>query len=331
MSDTKHDYLLGFDLGGTKMLAMVFDPDFNRLGQKKRKTKADRGAATVVARMIETVDDACADAGIERDQLAAIGIGSPGPLDPYDGVIIHTPNLGFRDFPLRKKMRDEFHVPVVLDNDVNVGTYGEFHFGAGRGLRHVLGLFPGTGIGGGLILDGRIYRGSTGSAGEIGHMILQPDGPLCGCGQRGCLEALASKTSLAKEAVAAASRGRAPTVQEDAGTDLSKARSKALARAFRSGDADMCKAVNHAARYLGIAMANAVNLLNPECIILGGGLVEAMPNVFVDTARDSMREHAMAFPVQDVQVKPAELEDDAVPFGAAKLAAEELAGDGFRR
>ncbi len=325
MADAKH--LLGFDLGGTKVLAAVFDGEFKKIGRRKRKTRADQGAEVVFDRIVKTIKDACDDAGIKPDELGGIGMGSPGPLDPFKGVIIHTPNLGFRDFPLKDLLEERFGVPVVVDNDVNVGTFGEYHFGAGRGKRHVVGIFPGTGIGGGLVLDGKLFRGSNGSAGEIGHMILQPDGPLCGCGQRGCIEAIASKTSLAKDAAALVSRGRAPVIAAGAGTDLTNIRSRILGEAFSSGDPDIRELVLHAAEYLGICMANVVNVLNPDMIILGGGLVEAMPDEFVKAAETSMRAHAMAFCVQDVEVAEAQLGDDAVIMGAAKLIAEEIAAD----
>ncbi len=324
--ETSKRYLLGFDLGGTKMLAAVFNHKYEIVSRCKRRTRADRGADEVFSRMVNTIEDACKEAGIKPSALGGIGIGAPGPLDPYKGVIIHTPNLGFKNFPLKAKLAKKFGIPVVVDNDVNVGTYGEYHFGAGKGYRHVIGVFPGTGIGGGLVLDGKLYRGSNGSAGEVGHIIVQPNGPLCGCGQRGCIEAIASKTSLAKEAVALVSRGRAPIIAEGAGTDLKEVRSGILGRAFESGDKDIRKVVLYAAEYLGICLANLVNILNPEVIVLGGGVVEAMPDEFVKTAAKSMKAHAMAFPCKDVKVSAAKLGDDAVIRGAAKLIEEEIEG-----
>jgi glucokinase len=324
MTNQKREYLIGLDLGGTKIVAAVLDKDFNIIGRHKRKTRASKGADSVFERIIKTIDDACADAGVTREQLAGIGMGSPGPLNPYEGVIVHTPNLGFKDFPVRAMLEKEFDVPAVVDNDVNVGTYGEFHFGAAKGLQHVVGLFPGTGIGGGLVLDGKLYRGANGSAGEIGHVVIQPDGPLCGCGQRGCIEAIASKTAIAKEAAALVTRGKAPIIAEGAGTKLDNIRSGILSKAYASGDPDIKEVVHHAARFLGMAMANLVNIFNPEAIVLGGGVVEAMPEPFLEVSGGVMREQAMAYNCEGTKVLIAELGDDAVVFGGAKLIQEEL-------
>ncbi len=317
-------YHIGFDLGGTKMMAALFDENFKIVGRRKRRTKADKGADKVFERIVRTINDVCDENGASLDEVAGIGIGSPGPLDPYEGVIIHTPNLGFENFPLKKKLQKELDLPVVVDNDVNVGTYGEYHFGAAKGYKHVIGIFPGTGIGGGLVLDGRLYRGAKGSAGEVGHMIVQPDGPLCGCGQRGCIEAIASKTAIAKEAVALVSRGKAPVIADNAGTDIRDIKSGVLAKAYDSGDPDIKEVIHYAARYLGTHMANLVNVFDPEVILLGGGIIEAMPKPFLSISTEAMKEHAMAFNCKGVKVVAAKLEDDAVVCGGAKLIAEHL-------
>ena len=194
-------YVVGFDLGGTKMLAAVMDHQDTILGRAKRKTKAQEDPEVIYGRIAGTIDDALQEAEITKSQLLGIGIGSPGPLDSKKGVILETPNLNMHHFPLADRLKKDFGCPVVLENDVSTGTYGEFMFGAGKGYKHVLGVFPGTGIGGGLVLDGKLYTGATGAAGEVGHMILVPHGPMCGCGQQGCLEAVASRTAIAKDMI----------------------------------------------------------------------------------------------------------------------------------
>ena len=211
-----------------------------------------------------------------------------------------------------------------MENDVSAGTFGEFKYGAARGYRHVVGIFPGSGIGGGLILNGSLYTGATGNAGEIGHMIISSDGPLCGCGQRGCLEAHSSKTAIAKEVITLASMGEAPTALRQAGTDFKNYTSKVLAKSSQGGDRRVAEVLSRAAWHLGIGMANCVNILSPEVIVLGGGLVEKLGKKFVDEAEHSMHLHAMPHLVMNIKVVEASLGDDAVILGAGALAVESL-------
>ncbi|MFW5729668.1 MAG: ROK family protein, partial [Spirochaetota bacterium] len=170
----KGSYLIGIDLGGTKMLCAVLDRNYEVLARTKVKVGADRDNETILKSMIEAVESALKDANIDRDALESIGIVSPGPIDFADGVVLETPNLDLSNFPVRDALEKEFACPVLLENDVNAGTYGEYIRGAAAGFRHVVGIFPGTGVGGGLILDGRLFRGSTGGAGEIGHITIEP-------------------------------------------------------------------------------------------------------------------------------------------------------------
>lgn len=320
------DLLVGFDLGGTKMMAAVLDEKFKILARNKKRTRAEKGPESCFTRIVEVIRGALKAADADTSRLRGIGMGVPGPLDPYEGVIIDTPNIGFKNFALRSQLEKVFDVPAAIDNDVNMGIYGEYHFGAAKGYKQVVGIFPGTGIGGGLILDGKLFRGATGGAGEIGHMIIQVEGPLCGCGRYGCLEALASRSAITKEAVALAARGDAPTILKEAGTDLTAIKSSVLAKAFKAGDTEIRKIILRSAWFLGVGMANLVNLLSPEAIVLGGGLIEAMPDDYMKEASLSMRSHAFPFLVKDVQVLKAKLGDDAVVMGAAKLIRDALDG-----
>src|SRR5436309_7230341 len=190
--------VVGIDLGGTKILAAVVGADNRILGRAKRPTPAKEGGPAIVQTIVQCVDDALAAAGMTRSQVLAAGIGSPGPLDPETGVILFSSNLNVRDFPLGPNLSAQLKCPVLVENDVRVGGYGEFRLGAGRGYRNIIAAFVGTGIGGCLILDGKVLKGSTGNAGELGHIIVKAGGPLCGCGSHGCLEALASKTAMAR-------------------------------------------------------------------------------------------------------------------------------------
>ncbi len=316
------DAIVGVDIGGTKMMATVYDADFNILGNCRKKSRGKSGNDSE-KRVVKVIREALETAG--SPTISGIGVGSPGPLDPETGVIIDTPNLGWKDFPLAALLRDAFGVPVVVDNDVNVGTYGEWRCTSLRSYRHVLGVFPGTGIGGGIIIDGKILHGFSGAAGEVGHITIALDGPFCGCGKRGCLEAVASRVAIAKEAAALAARGDAPYILEQCGTDVNAIRSGVLARAIEAGD-QMVEAVVRKAAYLtGVGVGNLINVLSPEAVVLGGGLVEAMEALMLEEITRGADEHAMPFLRKDVVITAAQLGDDAVVMGAAQLIVEHLA------
>ncbi|MFP4011319.1 MAG: ROK family protein [Spirochaetaceae bacterium] len=318
------DCLVGVDLGGTKLLAVVFDETYTVRGRAKKKVGKSRDNDAVLEKMCEVISAALEDAGVARGDVRAVGVACPGPVDFEAGVVIETPNLGVENLAVRDRLSAALETPVFLENDVNAGTYGEYTAGAGQGYRHIVGLFPGTGLGGGLILDGRLFRGATGGAGEIGHMIIQVDGRRCGCGQYGCLEAMASRTALAKDLVALAATGGAPAVYKRAGSDYLQLKSSVIEKAWHEGEPAVAELIDRAARHLGIGMANCVNIFNPELIIIGGGLVEKLGAPYIEKAEQAMHEHAMARLASVVRVKQAELGDDSAVIGAAALARENL-------
>lgn len=320
----KSEFVVGFDLGGSKMISAVLDGKLNIVTRKKKKTNAHEGGKVVYQRIKDTILASLEEAAISSSALMGIGIAAPGPLDKESGAILDTPNLDFNNFPIRDRLQSDFNIPVMLENDVNAGVYGEYKRGAAQGYRSVVGLFPGTGLGGGIILDGRLYGGSTGNAGEIGHMIIQINGPLCGCGHYGCVEALASRTALTKDIIALASTGDAPVVLSEAGTDFSLYKSGVLAKAVKKEDKKVIRAIKRSAEFLGVAMANCVNILNPDAVVLGGGLVEKLGKIYLQSAEESMRKHALPELVEGVKVVQAELGDDAVLLGAAILVTEML-------
>ncbi len=320
----KARYWIGFDLGGTKMLATVYTSRFRAIGSKRRKTKEFRGARQGVAGIGLTIEEAVAEAGIKPRQVAGIGIGCPGVLNLEAGTIVHAPNLGWRNVALARTLGARFKCPVRLVNDVDAGTYAEYKFGAGRGARCLVGVFPGTGIGGGCVYEGHLLRGQTSSCLEIGHLQVRPDGDLCGCGRRGCLETVASRLAISAQAAQAAYRGNAPYLLKKAGTDLGAIRSRALARSIANGDTAVEEIVRHAAGYLGAAISNVVNLLAPDIVVLGGGMVEAMPQIFLAEVRAAVRQQTMKPFRRSVKVLPAALRDDAGVLGAAALAADTM-------
>lgn len=317
----ENEKVVGVDIGGTKMMATVYNRDFKVLGNCRKKSKG-KGSVATEKRVLDVVRAALAEAG--NPEVHGIGVGSPGPLDPNTGVIIDTPNLGWKNFPLAKMLGGEFGVPVVVDNDVNVGTFGEWCFGDISDCRDVVGIFPGTGIGGGIIVDGKMVHGFSGAAGEVGHMTVALDGPYCGCGKRGCLEAVASRIAIAKEIAALAAREDAPYILENCGTDLAKIRSGVIAKAIQAGEKMVEGVVRQAAYFIGVATGNLINILSPEAVVVGGGLVEAMPDLFMEEINRGVNDHAMPFLRKNVRILPAKLGDNAVVLGAAQMIAERL-------
>lgn len=318
----KDNYWVGFDLGGTKMMAVVFDSDFKEKGRERKKTRAHEGTKAGMERIAKTVEEALASAGIAKDKLAGIGVGCPAPLDLKEGVITYAPNLGWKDAPLKASLEKAFGCRTVVVNDVDAGTYGEYCLGAARGARCVVGIFPGTGIGGACIYEGKLIVGRNTSCMEIGHLPVMPQGPLCGCGQRGCLESVASRLAIASAAAAAAYRGDAPHLFEAAGTDLSNIRSSALADAIKAGDTVIEQIVRQAARWLGRGVAMTVNLLAPDVVVMGGGLVEAMPGFYLEEVEEAARSLCMNAYRKSFKMVKAELGDNAAVTGAAALARE---------
>lgn len=308
---------IGFDLGGTKMFAAVFDEQYKLLGRERKKTKGHLGAETGIARVLQTIREALAAAEVSPDRLAGIGVGCPGPLDLDEGVLIDAANLGWKNVKLKKILENEFGCPAVIANDVDAGVYGEYRFGAGKGAYCLLGVFPGTGIGAGCIYRGQIFRGKSQSCMEIGHVPLFPFGPRDGTGHRGTLEAYASRLAIAAAAAQAAYRGQAPNLMKAAKTDLSDIRSGVLADAIKAGDKAIERIVTDAAEMIGITLGGAINLLCPDVIVLGGGLVEAMPDLFVSSVTSSVRRNAMEAFRDAFKIVPAELGDNATVIGAA--------------
>jgi len=313
---------VGFDLGGTKMMATVYDPGFRPLASAKAKTAVSSGPKAVQARIRETIEVALKEAKVPATSLAGIGVGCPGVLDLDGGIILEAPNLRWKRVPLQALLAGWFQCGVVLANDVDAGTYGEYRFGAGRGARTLLGVFPGTGIGGGCVYEGKLLRGGTGSAMEIGHIPVRENGRLCGCGRRGCLEALAGRLAISAEVAQAVFRGEAPWLAGNGGADLKKLKSRVLAKSIQAGDAVVERIVRDALHLMGRTIGGVVNLLAPDRVVLGGGLVEALPRLAQEEVRRGLKDTTMSAFFRQVKVAAAQLGDDATTMGAAALAAE---------
>jgi glucokinase len=306
------------DLGGTKILTAVAREDGLWLGEDLRPSEVEVGPDGVIERIVASLQAACAQAGMELTDIAALGVAAPGPIDFEQGVIIEAPNMpGWVNVPLARRLSELLGRPAVLENDANAAALGEYVYGAGRGVRHMVYLTVSTGVGGGLVLDGRLYRGATGSAGELGHILVDEDGPVCGCGARGCLEAFASGTAIGARGRDAAEKGASPTIARLAGGEDVTA--EHVAAAATEGDPVAQSIIATAAHYLGLGLADFVNVFNPDLIVIGGGAANIGP-MLLDPAVDLMRARAFAGPAEHVRVVTAALGGRSVVAGALALA-----------
>ncbi|MCP5364561.1 MAG: ROK family protein [Hyphomicrobiales bacterium] len=323
---TRTSHWIGIDLGGTKMLAVLYDGSLKPIARIRKRTKGHEGAEAGVGRMVAMIEALLGEVNVPASKLGGIGIGCPGPLDLDRGIVLEMPNLGWKNVRIDKAINRALGCDAVLVNDVDAGVFAEYRFGAAKGARCVLGVFPGTGIGGGAVYRGEIIRGTRGSCMEIGHIPVMQDGPLCGCGRRGCLEAVTGRLAISAMAAAAAYRGDAPYILARAGTDLREIRSGVLADAIREGDTTVELIVRNAARTIGRTIAGVINLLAPDIILLGGGLVEDMPDLFVQEVEAAARERVMPSFSDTFDVVAAKLAGDATVLGAAAWVQRVLSG-----
>ncbi|MDH7504048.1 MAG: ROK family protein [Verrucomicrobiota bacterium] len=324
MPESNKEYLVGVDLGGTKILAGVFDQKLNCLGSAKLSTKAGRGPDAVIERVARCVKDAIDECDLQMKQVIGVGVGAPGASDPVAGRVIFAPNLDWRDVPLKKELEKQLGVPVFIENDCNIQALG-VHAKEFKGKpQHLVGIFIGTGIGAGLILDGKLYSGFNRTAGEIGHMVLEVGGPKCNCGNRGCFEALASRTAIFKRIQSAVKDGQKTILTEILEGHLKDMRSGDLRKAIRRGDKLVEKIVEEAAEYTGIAVANVINLLNPEVVVLGGGVMDALEDEMLAIIVETAHDNAMPGTDKGIEIVASKLGDEAGITGGAVLAKQNL-------
>ncbi len=313
---------IGIDVGGTKVFTLVLDAATRKiLARTKADTPAglkfDEFAAFLAAQAAQTL----AEAGSSAADVQHIGVAVPSSVDPATGVILHSPALGWKNLPARTPLEKAFGRPVLLDNDVNCGVLAEARLGAGRGSASVVGFFVGTGLGGGIVMDGKLIRGLRGSAGEFGHTVVRSNGRKCGCGKRGCLEAYCSKTAFGRRferlIEKRGMKSCLPELLKD--ETFRNVRSKVLAKAYRRGDPVVCNVLDKGADMLGIGVANVMATLAPACVVLGGGVMEALGTDLLPFVRRSAEAHLFGLGPKDLNLKLAEFGDDAVALGAALL------------
>lgn len=323
-TSSKQEYIVGVDLGGTKILAGVFNSQLKCLGKVKMSTKALRGPETVIDRIARCVEDAVDECDLKLEQVRGIGLGAPGAVDSVNGKVLFAPNLpDWTDVPLKKLLEKELKVPVFLENDGNICTLGVHHVELDGKPKHMIGVFIGTGIGAGFILEGKLYSGFNKTAAEVGHMVLEVGGPKCGCGNRGCFEALAGRQAIFKKIQTAVKDGEKTVLTETLGQDLADMRSGDLRKALRRGDKLVERVVEEAAEYIGIGIANLVNLLSPEVVVLGGGVIDALEDEMMAIIVETAHDYALAGTDKDLDIIASKLGDDAGIHGGAVLARRE--------
>lgn len=316
----------GIDLGGTSIHGAAVR-EGSILAEASRKTRTGGDPDAVVEQIAELLADLRRQLG-EATPTLGVCVGAPGGVDPETGVVHHAPNLGWFDYPLAEALAARVELPVVVENDVNIGAIGEHAYGAGRGTRHLVALFVGTGVGGALIVEGEPLRGFRGAAGEVGHIVAVPGGRVCGCGRSGCFEAYASRTAMEailRERMAEGRRSAVPEIMSEKG----KARmsSSVIEAALDQGDPLMTEVLLEAQGHLATLVANLVNTVDPEMIVFGGGLVERLGTRFVDPiAREARAGFLSQEGADRIRIVPGELGDHAGTIGAAVLAAERFPG-----
>ena len=313
-------YYVGVDFGGTKIYAGVFNESLHCVGTSKISTKANRGSDGVIERLGRCIEDAVDECDLDLKQVKGVGIGAPGVVDTEKGKVIFAPNLGWKDIALKKELEALLKVPVFVENDCNLSMLGVHEMELDSKPRHAIGIFIGTGIGGGVVLNGEFYTGANHTAGEIGHMVLQIDGPPCGCGNKGCFEALASRTAIFKRIQDAVKQDQKTLLTEMLGKDLEDMRSGDLRRAIRRGDKFVKNVVDDAARYTGVAVANLMNILNPEVVVLGGGVIEALEEQMMPIIQETALDCALDGTAENVTIRASKLADDTGIVGGAVLA-----------
>ncbi len=313
-------FIVGIDVGGTNIVAGAMPEDGSRqLAIMSEPTKPEGGADSVVERIVLLAEKVIAETsrleGVTRSDFAGVGIGSPGPLDRKTGVVLLTPNLGWRDFPLRDRVSDRLQMPASLDNDANCATVGEWWRGAAQGASQVVGLTIGTGIGGGLILNGELYHGASDVAGEIGHTTIDSTGRRCKCGNYGCLEAYASGPAIAERAREMLEDYPDSIMLELTNGDLQQITAQTVYDAAKNGDMIAREVVRDTARFLGTGIANLLNIFNPEVVVVMGGVTHA-GNTLLEPLRAEVRRRAFEPAVARCRIVLGELTGTAGVVGA---------------
>lgn len=312
--------VLAIDLGGTKIMAAIISPRGQVMAKEYHFTLAKEGPTAVINRIFSAIDHLLEGRKIALSQLHSISIAAAGAIDVGRGVVTSSPNLtGWHDVPLRDIVNSKYKVKTYLINDASAGALGECEFGAGKKVNNLIYITVGTGIGGGIIINGGLYLGPSGSAGEIGHTTIDVNGPRCSCGNIGCLETLASGTAMAEEAIRRISRGERSALAKMVENKIDNITAELVGMAAQGGDSLALAVISQVGTYLGVGIVNLVNIFNPEMVIVGGGVAQ-MADLLLEPARQVVEERAFPLLAQAVRIVPTQLGDDAAVIGVAVFA-----------
>ena len=319
----KGNFIISVDMGGTKILSSLLNSKEGIISKVKKATDVHEGKETYIKKLAEIIFETAKSADIKIEQVKAVCLGVPGAVNPVTGVISVAPNLGLKNFNIKEELQKEIPVPVLIENDVNLAALGINKFGVGKDAKNILVVYIGTGIGGALVFDKKIYRGTNFYAGEIGHITVEKNGPVCGCGKKGCLEAIASRSAIVKniEKDIKAKKATKITKLVPKGKQI---KSKALANAVKLNDRITIKHITQACKVIGAELANITNLLNVDLIVLGGGLVEALDKFVLPIIKKAYKQTVLKDSAKGTLIKATKLGEDAALMGGIVLAEEFL-------
>lgn len=312
-------YKLGIDLGGTNIVAGVVDENYKIIATAKRKTNCPRPAEDIVADMAAAALEAVENAGLKLEDIEAAGVGSPGSIDPENGVVCTSNNLDFTMVPLAQMLKDKTGIDFYLENDANAAAYGEFVAGAGVGAKNFIMITLGTGVGGGVIIDGKIYSGSDFAGGELGHTVICVDGEDCTCGRKGCWEAYASATALIRQTKAKMEKCKDSKMWELVNGDINAVSGRTAFDAMRKGDKAGAEVADEYIKFISVGIANNINIFRPEILAIGGGISKEGDNLLVPL-REKLKGNIFAYNSKmQTEVVAAKLGNDAGIIGAAYI------------
>ncbi len=311
-------YAIGIDLGGTKILTALVNRETGEVAAHvKKKTKKEKGAQNIIRKMVESIEELLVDNNLNQEDISSIGVGAAGQNDRANGILIAAPNLDCYNLNIREELQKHFNIPVYLGNDVEIAAIGEMKFGAAKGCKDFVCVFVGTGIGSAIVKNGQLITGATGTAGEIGHVIVDLNGRPCACGAHGCLEAYASRSAIETRIEGALKKGRKSCISEylEEGKAIT---SSMIQKSIEREDDLVTQCVSEAAEYLSGGLASIINFINPELIVLGGGLINAVDFFYQKTIKKA-RAKSLPVPAAKIEFKKASLGDYSGVIGAAFL------------
>lgn len=317
-------FIVSIDMGGTKILASVINSTKGIISREKFSTELDKSPNDYIKDIALVSEKVIKKAGLKNNQIASICLGVPGSVNPYKGVIGIAPNLGIKNFNIKVNLEKLIKNKILIENDVNLAALGIKEFGVGKNSKNMLVVAIGTGIGGGIIIDGKIYRGSNFIAGEIGHMVIDEKGPLCGCGKKGCFEAIASRTAIVRIIINDVKKLKKKSLLEKQIKTGERIKSKLLLSAYENSDKVVIKRVNESADVVGKTLGSINNIMNFDMIVLAGGLMEAVGKYYLPIVKSSFKKTSLNESVKKTRIVLSKLADDAAIYGGISLTKEFL-------